>query len=81
MILKLPDAIELDLAVGAGARPEFGLSVNGLRLETWDSELVLAMGQEYHFIRLIEENERVISLKLLWAADHFVADQGGGSSG
>ncbi|HEV3270902.1 MAG TPA: redoxin domain-containing protein [Candidatus Methylacidiphilales bacterium] len=69
--LKLPDSVDVEFSMRSSKRPDFLLSLGGtprktLRVETWDNELVLAMGDDFKTIRKIEDSEREVNLRICW---------------
>jgi thiol-disulfide isomerase/thioredoxin len=69
--LKLPAAIDVAFQVHSSKRPEFVLALGGnvhepLRIETWDNVLVLAAGDQFKIIRRIQDDERVVTLRVCW---------------
>ncbi|MEZ0390329.1 MAG: hypothetical protein ACAI34_24840, partial [Verrucomicrobium sp.] len=63
----VPEKVELAFQVRSSKRPEFKLSLgNGLRLETWDNEIVATLGGEYKSIRLLDDGDRSVALKICW---------------
>ena len=69
--LKTPDRVAFEFNLRFTAFPAFALHFDGdrrtgLRLETWDDELVVAFGSEFQFIRKIGEKERNLALRVCW---------------
>jgi len=69
--LQLPDSLDAEFHVHSSVRPEFMFALGGaphatVRIETWDDELVLAVGDEFKAIRKIEDNEHDVALRVCW---------------
>jgi len=69
--ITLPDAIDVAFRLHSSKRPEFLLAFGGsispsLRVETWDDELVLAVGDQFKAIRKIDDHEREVALRVCW---------------
>ncbi|MEO6567804.1 MAG: hypothetical protein ABIO94_03500, partial [Opitutaceae bacterium] len=69
--IKTPDRIEIEFDVRFSEFPAFALrfdgdATTGIRIETWDDELVIVHGNEFVSVRKIEENERDLFLRLRW---------------
>ena len=69
--VKLPDQVDVEFRVRSTVRPDFLLSLNGearkqLRVETWNDDLVLALGDQFKLIRKIAADEREVALRLCW---------------
>lgn len=67
----LPEVVDVESRVRSSVRPKFRLSIGGgtsegIKLETWDDELVLAGKDQFKTIGKLKEDEREISLRLLW---------------
>jgi peroxiredoxin len=69
--ITLPDLVDVEFRVRSTKRPEFTVALGGtpratLRLETWDDELVLAMGDQFKALRKIDDKEREVGLRVCW---------------
>ena len=69
--IYLPDSVDAEFHLHSSMRPEFMLALGGtphatVRIETWDDQLVLAVGDAFKAIRKIEGNERDVALRVCW---------------
>ena len=69
--LTLPDSVEVDFSLSTLERPDFLLALGGnpratLRIETWDDQLVVALGEDFQVIRKIGDDERRLALRVYW---------------
>lgn len=69
---EFPDRVAIEVKLGASRRPEFTLALQafregGLRLETWDDEVVLAAaGNDFQPVCKVGPDQRQIHLHLFW---------------
>ena len=68
---RMPDRGEIGIDLRFEKAPAFALrfagnASNGLRLETWGDELVLAHGEEFQPVRTIGKDERSLALRICW---------------
>ncbi len=71
LAVKTPDRMEIEIALRFTGFPAFALrfdgdSAQGIRIETWDDELVVAHGNEFQSVARIAKDEREISLRICW---------------
>jgi peroxiredoxin len=69
--MGLPARFDVEFRVRSSRRPQFGLAFGEqiqrtLRLETWDDDLVLTTGDQFQVLRKIGDQERDVTLRLLW---------------
>jgi peroxiredoxin len=69
--IKTPDRAEVDIDLRFAEFPAFafrfdGDASKGIRLETWDDELVIAHGDEFELVRKIGKDEREVSVRIRW---------------
>ncbi len=69
--MDLPDRLELEFRVRGATRPDFLLSVEPsagetLKVETWDDELVVASGDQFHRLGQLADPQREVALRLCW---------------
>ena len=69
--LTLPESIDVDFRVHSTQRPAFAVAFGGnvpqaLRVETWDNELVLVLGDQFKTIKKIEDSDREVAVHVLW---------------
>ncbi|WP_038160745.1 hypothetical protein [Verrucomicrobium sp. BvORR106] len=63
---KLPEKVEVAFKVRSTQRPEFQLRFRNFRVETWGRELVVVSGDQYKSLRMIDEAERELGLRVRW---------------
>jgi peroxiredoxin len=69
--LSLPDRFDVEFRVRSSRRPQFILAFGKniqetLRVETWDTYLVLTAGNQFQIIRELDASEREVTLRLVW---------------
>ena len=72
--VKAPDRMEIEITLRFTEFPAFAFRFDsnaddGIRLETWGDELVIACRKEFQFVRKIGEKEREISVRIGWDRD------------
>lgn len=63
---KLPEKVDVAFRARSTQRPEFQLKFRNFRVETWGSELVVASGDQYKSLRMIDDSERMVDLRIRW---------------
>jgi peroxiredoxin len=73
--ITLPASVDVEFRLHSSKRPEFLVALGGnvhdpLRLETWDNRLVLSSANDIQskLIRIIQDDERTIALRVCWNA-------------
>ena len=69
--MKTPARMEFEIDLRFAETPAFALRFDsnandGIRLETWDDELVVARANQFQFIRKIDPKERQVALRFCW---------------
>src|SRR4029079_5511126 len=69
--VNLPDCIDAEFRITSTVQPEFFISFDAdskqrLRIETWEDELVLTAGDQFKRLRTLDDNDRVIALRVCW---------------
>lgn len=69
--IDLPDSVDVEFSLSTWERPDFLLALGGnpratLRIETWDDQLVVAVGEDFQAIEKIGDNQRQLTLRVCW---------------
>ena len=69
--ITLPESIDVEFSVSSLKRPDFVLALGGnpratVRLETWDDQLVLALGEDFLPVEKISDDARQVTLRICW---------------
>ena len=69
--VTLPDSLDIEFSVSALKRPDFVVSLGGnpratLRVETWDDQIVVALGEDFQPVEKIGDDVHQVTLRVCW---------------
>jgi thiol-disulfide isomerase/thioredoxin len=71
LFVSLPDAVDIEFHIHSSARPQFLISLgakpaSSMRIETWDNQVVAAIGSDFKKIEDLPDSATDFALRLCW---------------